>query len=57
MESEAHLLHRVTMIMLEWRCGQEDSLCEILKRNDYIFWNFRHENNTGGLIYAVKRTA
>lgn len=57
MESEVHLLHRVTMIMLEWHCGQEDSLCEILKRNDYIFWNFRHENNTGGLIYAVRRTA
>ena len=52
----ADLLKRVTIIMLEWHCGQEDSLIGILKRNDYTFWNFRHENNTGGLIYAVRRT-
>lgn len=50
------LLKRVTIIMLEWHWGQEDSLIGILKRNDYTFWNFRHENNTGGLIYAVRRT-
>lgn len=53
---EEHLFDRIKVIMLEYHYEGEKKLIEILKKNQYSYWVFKHEGLEGwGEIYALKK--
>lgn len=49
---ECGFFERIAMIMMEWHYGGKSELVNILEKNNFAFWEFS-QNRDSGLIYAV----
>lgn len=52
---ECHLLKEISIIMVEWHYKGEEAITDILQRNHFGYWNFKHTAHDTGFIYAFKR--